>query len=482
MNTMLFRKKIILASPHDQLHLENGPLNDLIYYVDRDEQCSYIIKDIFPILAIVVSSQGAADIKKFLQAVRANRTIPDVTTVTLDPDTADGTGELIRQILQGSLTRLAAFTSAFGGELAMLRRERELLLENYRALEDAFCARNWEPATEVFAHDPFIDPKEEGIGQILREAGVEQLLPISSHGVSGFALHFHTQSDHGGELFVKLDYVEDDECVAEWSVPFFSIKKNWNYFTLPKGCDRGHRTLRLRISADGGKPPELSLGHPISNRRYAARTRVPHGDLAHRPLAFRVFAGLPGVRPAAMANMLSPNAIDHGRRVVDQRLPTEILRGVTDVSITPIVADFQTVYFAENEGAIICHPLVEGISAAAINSAVSSGTVRFSARARIDHPEGQPAAVGLLLAPPAADLRAEVAKLDADGGPPSPPLFSGWRQVTPEQPININVLFDAALSKPMDLIVVSRAVHASVDFCWLKVFDLRMVRECGAAA
>ncbi len=71
-------------------------------------------------------------------------------------------------------------------------------------------------------------------------------------------------------------------------------------FSLPKACDGSHRTLRLRISASGGVPPELSLGNVIANERYAARARIPHADLDMRPLALRIFTGLPGVRPASL--------------------------------------------------------------------------------------------------------------------------------------------------------------------------------------
>jgi hypothetical protein len=291
----------------------------------------------------------------------------------------------------------------------MLRREREVLLENYRALEDAFHARNWEAATEVFAHDPDSDAKDEGIGQVLRDDGVEQWLPVSSHGVSGFALHFHEAGGSGGELLVKLECVETEQRVAEWTVPFTEIRPEWNFFTLAKACDGGRRTLRLRISTSGGHSPELSLGHPISNLRYAARPEGARGTHSHRPLALRVFTGLPGVRPTGMSAMLAPNLLEHGRGIVDHRLSPDTLRAVTDVSVTPIIPDFQTVCFVEHEGAIICHPVIEGTSAAAIRTAIASGTIRFSARAKIDHPEGQPAAVGLVMAPPATDLRAVVA-------------------------------------------------------------------------
>jgi hypothetical protein len=105
--------------------------------------------------------------------------------------------------------------------------------------------------------------------------------------------------------------------------------------------------------------------------------------------------------------------------------------------------------------------------------------VRFSARAIIDHPAGQPAAVGLLLASPRADLRARIAELDRNGVTPPSGTFSGWREVSSEQPININVLLETPVVNTMDLIIVSRATGESVDFSWLKVRDFRMVKQEG---
>ena len=265
-------------------------------------------------------------------------------------------------------------------------------------------------------------------------------------------------------------------------MPFAEIRLQWNFFALPRACCGSPRTLRLRVSAAGDHPPEPSLGHPVWNERYAARARIAHPDLADRPLAFRVFTGLPGVRPTAMTNILAPNVVARTRRAVDYRLPTEVLNTVTDVSVTPIVPDFQTVYFVEHEGAIICHPLAEGTSAGAVTGAVASDTVRFSARVVIDHPEGSPAAVALLLVAPTADARAEVAKVDANAPQPRSEFFSGWREVTPQQPININIVFETPLTTPMDLVVVSRAINASVDFCWLKFLDFRLVKDLSAAA
>lgn len=476
------RNRLVVAPTRDRARLENTALAPVLVYVDESGDALTVLRNVFPCLGVAVSDAGASDLESALATIGKLRTVPAFPVLRLSPEGVDNEAAIVSRVVEGSIRRLATFTGSIAAELAALRREREVLFDNYRALEDAFRARNWDAATEVFAHDPFVDPKEEGIGQLLRQSTVEQLLPVSSYGVSGFALHFRRLSDAKGELVVRLDYLETGEGIAEWIIPFASIAPNWNYFSLPRACDGSQRTLRLRLSATGGQPSEPSLGHPISNERYTASADAVHGDLGHRPLAFRVFTGLPGARPASMPGMFAPSELLEGRRIEDYRLPASVLHTVANVSATPLVPDFQTVEYLEHEDAVICHPLQQGISAAALGGVVQPGTIRLSARARIDHPDGRPAAIGVLLAPETADLRVEIAELGRRGTAPASSLFSGWRSVTPEQPVNINVFLDAPLPRAMTLVVVSRAIQDSVDFCWLKVSDVRLVKQVGAAA
>ena len=162
---------------------------------------------------------------------------------------------------------------------ALLRRERETLLENYRALEDAFQARNWEPVTEVFAHDPYVDPKDEGIGHLIANAFVEQLLPVSSHGVAGIALHFNSVPRDGGELVVVLSYVESGEGVAEWSVPFSQLVPTWNFFALPRTCDLAGTIVDPAGAALASQFVYLSVIHDDGSKQSLAGRTDDEGRL-----------------------------------------------------------------------------------------------------------------------------------------------------------------------------------------------------------
>ncbi len=297
-----------------------------------------------------------------------------------------------------------------------------------------------------------------------------------------FALHLHSVPRVSGELVVALSYLESGEGVAEWTVPYAQLVPNWNFFSLPRACGGAARTLRLRISATGPETVGVSLGYPIAGERYSARSELPHPDLDLRPLAFKVFTGLPGVKPANAFNMIAPSNLLEGQFIVDYRLPVDTLSQIADVSVTPIVPEFQTVRFLEHEHAIVCHPLPSGISAGAVSRAVEPGTISFSASAVIDHPQGQPAAVGFLLAPANSNARSEVAELARKGAAGPSAFFSGWREVTSNQVVNINIQLEQPVRGPMDLMILSRAVTDSVDFSWLKVSGFRLVKQSTEAA
>ncbi|OYR10295.1 DUF6212 domain-containing protein [Brucella grignonensis] len=473
-------RRYAIASMRDREALESTALGALTTFVESDGK-SLRLANTFPLVAVAASDEGAKDLNSALQQLYRMRTIPEVPVVRIDEAAPENIPLLVSQLLESSLDRLVSHVSKVHTELAMLRRERETMFENYRAIEDAFHARNWDSSTEIFSHAPLVDPKDEGFAKLLRESEIEQLFPVSSYAVSGFALHFRDlPANRNGQLIVTLDYLENGEGIAEWLVPYAMLHSEWNFFSLPKACDGSHRTLRLRISATGGVPPELSLGNVIANERYAARARIPHGDLDMRPLALRIFTGLPGVRPASLPNAIVPTSLINGRKVDDYRMPIELLRNVANVSVTPLTPDFPTVRFLEHEDAIGCHPLEEGITAAAIRRVVAPGTVRISARAVIDHPEGQPCVAGLLLVNLASDVKEEIDAISSLDRRRQQVLFSGWSEVAPNRPIDINFMLEEPIDRTMDLVVLSKAAGDSVDFSWLKIFNFRLVKHVEA--
>lgn len=473
--------RLVAASDRDRAAIEKAGIEDLVVFLDGDAHARPILRNAFPLIAVAFSEASEAALRDALVSLRQLGTVPEIPVRRLDAKSGAEMCALIRAFAEGGVGRLSRFSASIASEVAMLRREREVMLENYRALEDAFQARNWEPVAEIFGHDPHVDPKDEGIGQLLSSAHVEQFLPVSSQGVAGVALHLHSVPKDGAELVVTLSYVESREGVAEWSVPASKLVADWNFFSLPRACGGGAKTLRLRVSSTGPEMVGLSLGFPIASERYTARSEVAHPDLDLRPLAFRVFTGLPGVRPTRMPNMIAPTDLLDGQFIEDYRLAPDLLSRIVDVSVTPVVPEFQTVRFLEHEHAVVCHPLKSGISAGAVSRAVEPGTISFSASAVIDHPQGAPAAVSFLLAPANSNARSEVAELVRKGTAKPTAFFSGWREVGPDRSVSINIHMDEPVRAPMDLMILSRAVTDSVDFSWLKVSGFRLVKQSGEA-
>ncbi|MBN9673834.1 hypothetical protein JF539_25990 [Labrenzia aggregata] len=475
-------RKLVLASEQDREALAGSSIEHLVRYLEPGSTGIPVLRNTFPLLAVAFSKESEASLKTILSSIRQLRTVPEVEVLRLEAGKSEKAFELMRALLDGGVGRVASFSASFTAELALLRREREALLENYRALEDAFQARNWEPLAETFVHDPYVDPKDEGIGQLLASGFIDQLLPVSSLGVAGIALHLSSVPKDGGALSVTLSYVESEETVAEWTVDYKNLVTGWNYFSLPRACGGAARTLRLRVSTSGTETIGLSLGYPIASERYTTRSNVEHPDLDLRPLAFRVYTGVPGVAPTLAPNMIAPTSTQGTPRVQNYHLPVDLLKQVIDVSVSSIVPDFETISFLEHEHALVCHPLPSGITAGAISGAVEAGTTSLSANAIIDHPEGAPAAVSFLLAPANTDPRSKVEEIERSEPAFPTAMFSGWREVGPESPISINMQLDEPLGGPMDLMILSRAVGDSVDFSWLKVSGFRIVRQSPAAA
>ncbi len=100
--------------------------------------------------------------------------------------------------------------------------------------------------------------------------------------------------------------------------PYAQLAANWNFLACHAPCggaaERCGSDLHDRTETVG-----LSLGYPIASERYTA-DRNPDPDLDLRPLAFRVFTGLPGVKPTRMPNMSAPTALLEGHFIEDYRL------------------------------------------------------------------------------------------------------------------------------------------------------------------
>lgn len=135
----------------DREALEATSLGELTTFVEGDGK-RLRLADTFPLIAVAASQEGENELKTILQQIYRLSTIPELPVVRVDEASPETAPLLVTQLLESSLDRLVGHVSKVHTELAMLRRERETMFENYRAIEDAFHARNWDSSTEIFSH------------------------------------------------------------------------------------------------------------------------------------------------------------------------------------------------------------------------------------------------------------------------------------------------------------------------------------------
>src|SRR5687767_5324579 len=101
---------LVIASARDRARLENGPLGKLVFFADSEADAA-VLRNVFPLLAVAVSSAGEAEVRKVVDQIRSMRSVPEVPILRLEPDNVDGGAALIRDVLEGSVSRLATLTT-----------------------------------------------------------------------------------------------------------------------------------------------------------------------------------------------------------------------------------------------------------------------------------------------------------------------------------------------------------------------------------
>ena len=136
------KRKLVVASDRDRASVAGSGIEHLVHFLPAGDREKTTLENVFPLIGLAFSKEGEEDLAERLVSLRALGTVPEFPVKRLSAHTATESAALIQALVDGGVGRLARFSSAITSELALLRRERETLLENYRALEDAFQARN----------------------------------------------------------------------------------------------------------------------------------------------------------------------------------------------------------------------------------------------------------------------------------------------------------------------------------------------------
>ncbi|MBC4018823.1 DUF6212 domain-containing protein [Siccirubricoccus deserti] len=468
-------KFYLLASEADRQALEAGPLGHLVHY--QAPQGAPILNNVFPLAAVAASDSGAEDLEEVCNRLATLRSLPPLPMLRL-PDVMGPGAVAVAELVTGPLARIARYASNLNSQLLDIKRERDQLLENYRALEDTFNAQAMRSVSCVFEHQPYSDPADEGIEDLLVDGGITQLLPVASTGISGFALHIRaTGTGHSG-LRLRLECVEDEAIVGEWIVASAQVGEGWNYFVLPRALPNAARSLRLHLDADGEGAPEPSVGQFLAQEVFAAKAQRPHPDIECRPLAFRLYAGIPGVRPDGVLNMLATVAASGAPSLAVFRLPEQVLETVELCTEIGPGIDYPLVQYLPHEASVVCHPQLHGPTCAVMRGAVPVGTQWVQSKVWIAHPNGMPAYAAMLVLDPEQPIRDQVTALPPVTAEAAFGGFSGWRQVTGgDGGTTVHLSVTDGAHGPRDLLLVSMPAASQVDFSWLHFTEVRMARQ-----
>jgi hypothetical protein len=169
------KRKLILVSGRDRAKVEESGIEHLAFFLDKTSPQSGL-QNAFPLLAVAFSDKAEADLKESMASLRALGTVPEIPLQRLDEGSREEACGLVRALLEGGIGRLSRYASSIAAELAILRRERETLLDKVRfyrlALERGFPippTRFVNSREDVLEAMVEIDPEAEEVLERLQE-------------------------------------------------------------------------------------------------------------------------------------------------------------------------------------------------------------------------------------------------------------------------------------------------------------------------
>ncbi|MGG5811812.1 DUF6212 domain-containing protein [Falsiroseomonas sp. CW058] len=245
--------------------------------------------------AVAFTDEGEAAMQDALDTMPGGDAAPAVARI--EPGDVMALACTVLGASSGMLRRQAGQLTSTLRSLAQLRAQHDDQQRRLAALE-AFVARdNRQDFDCVFAEPPAEDGELAlRLGEDANVRSLAQLLPVASRGVSAIGLHLaETPLTPDALVAIRLHSLEDGRERAAWRVPAADLRPGWQVFGLDAAITGLSRTLRLSVEVSSGTIA-LSLGaeQPLP----AFRILGPDGvAVASRSLAFKVWAGLPGVMP-----------------------------------------------------------------------------------------------------------------------------------------------------------------------------------------
>lgn len=379
---------------------------------------------------------------------------------------------LLATSLISHLRASARQTTRLSRELARLRAAHEDLHNAFSAIEAFVGSSNLQPCRLVFENLPVPNMIVRGDHY---PVGLAQLLPASSIGLSAIQIHV-AKATYASDLVAELRTVEDRKRHGVWRIGADQIGTGWLTLTLPNAVGGLQRTPELIIrTQDPANPlPDFSGGAPQPVAAF--RPRAPMGSSsAPAPttcsLALRVWAGLPGVRPPALGQSLSPPR--SGAIAKEAAVPFEMLETIAEIP-GEWQPGFSPVHVFPELRGLVCHPPPHGVTIGEMRGVDLREPARISVRAIIRNEEANPVDFALAYSNAARDQVA--AQLRSEAAVDKALLeWTGWQRVNPGEPLLMEMQVAPPASGDGSLYFATRMSDGRHnEFAWATFYDLRV--------
>ncbi|WP_375449405.1 DUF6212 domain-containing protein [uncultured Devosia sp.] len=340
-------------------------------------------------------------------------------------------------------------------EAARLRASNGELHYRFAVAENALLRTGTMPLELAFSNDPVADPAQF-VTLAETEAGIAQILPTGSNGVSAIGIHFAPGADAGNaRLAAQLRSLEDERTLEQWIVAACDLTPGWNVLGLARTLSGQARTLELSLSQIGGEdrlpPLSLGTGQPITS--YQIRDIASGQPALRNSLAIQIWTGLAGTRMPGWFKAHTPTkSVTAAGGFIDVPLPPLALTQAEHANPDQVTFDFPAVVGPPGEGVVLCHPPSTGITLARLGGVSPAGAMRLSASAFIDNQQSRDVDFALIVTDDPSRARAIG---EGSAQPAQFEAFSGWNQVGHSQVKRLSAFRDAA-APPAGIYVATR--------------------------
>lgn len=354
-------------------------------------------------------------------------------------------------------------------ELALLRKQHDLMQRDFAALEAAAVATQAR-AVEVSFQNDVIDEPHEAPLLATRSDVVTQTLPTASVGTAAVSLYFTLPTlatARAGELKLELWALEHKQRVGLWSVPQALVKNGWNTFKLGRALSGYNSTLKLTVSSDmPASAPIIGLGAHQPLARYRVHGS-DGGPASQRSLALQIWKGIPG------ADLPVPEAWSEAGAQATTAYQADIGLGAMELisTTTASTMQFKVASLLDGGSTLFLHPPRTGLTVARLASAASAASERISATIKLDHEKARPTDFALVTAPAGTMELGDIEQGIESGDALE---WSGWATLQPQQAQSLHLFREPGeRGALLDVFLVTKVQSPGANsFAWAKFREL----------